>query len=353
MLSMDNLLSALAEVGGSDLHIRAGEPPIFRIHGKIIRLDLPSLSSADTKNLLYTILSKKRIEKLEKEHELDLAYVVPDVARYRINVFFQQGTISAACRLIPLAIPTIDEMCLPLVLKDLAMRTRGLILVTGPTGSGKSTTLAAIVNHINMNRRAHIITVEDPIEFLHDDKLSIVQQREVGLDTLSFVDSLRHIMRQNPDVILIGEMRDLETISLAVTAAETGHLVLATLHTTDAAQSVDRIIDVFPPEQQSQIRTQLSITLEAVISQTLVPRIDREGQVAAFEILIVTGAVRSMIRERKTHHIYTAIQTGADLNMQSLDQSLLKLWKEGIIDYDEALSRTSQPREFERLAGKA
>jgi len=241
---------------------------------------------------------------------------------------------------------------LPPVTKDICMRPRGLVLVTGPTGSGKSTTLAAMVDHINRYRRCHVLTIEDPIEFLHTDKLSEINQRELGMDTHSFADALKHCMRQNPDVILVGEMRDLETISLAITAAETGHLVFATLHTTDAPQTIDRVIDVFPPEQQEQIRTQLSVTILAIISQTLLPRADIAGRTAAFEIMVVTSAIRSLIREGKTHQIYTDIQTGGQYGMQSLDQCLVDLYKRRLVTYDNALAKSSNPREFQQRASR-
>jgi twitching motility protein PilT len=267
-------------------------------------------------------------------------------------MFRQRGYIGSVMRLIPIRVKTIDELFLPPVTKELALRPRGLILVTGPTGSGKSTSLAAMIHHVNLHERLHIITIEDPIEFMHSDIKSAINQRELGMDTHSFAAALKHVMRQNPDVILVGEMRDLETISLAITAAETGHLVFATLHTTDAPQTVDRVIDVFPPEQQQQIRMQLSVTLQAVISQTLLPRADIGGRIAAFEVMVVTPAIRALIREGKTHQLYTDIQTGGQFGMQSLDQHLLQLLAERKITYEDALGKTSNPRDFEQRAAR-
>src|SRR5205823_3805728 len=255
-------------------------------------------------------------------------------------------------RLIPIRVKTIDELFLPPVTKELALRPRGLILVTGPTGSGKSTSLAAMIHHINLHEQSHVITIEDPIEFMHSDIKSAINQRELGIATHSFAAALKHVMRQNPDVILVGEMRDLETISLAITAAETGHLVFATLHTTDAPQTIDRVIDVFPPEQQAQIRMQLSVTLQAVISQTLLPRVDIGGRIAAFEVMVATPAVRALIREGKTHQLYTDIQTGSQYGMQSLDQHLLSLLGERKISYEDALGKSSNPRDFEARAAR-
>jgi twitching motility protein PilT len=351
-MELDNLLRMLVEREGSDLHMRVGEPPVIRIHGDLIRTDLPILSPDDVERILFAILSEERIQKFKDNMELDLSYEIKGLSRFRVNLFRQQGHIGAVLRAIPIKIKTIDDLMLPPVVKDICLRPRGLILVTGPTGSGKSTSLAAMVDHINRNRRSHILTIEDPIEFLHTDIMSEINQREIEMDTHSFAAALKHCMRQNPDVILVGEMRDLETISLAITAAETGHLVFATLHTTDAPQTIDRVIDVFPPEQQEQIRTQLSVTLLSIISQTLLPREDITGRVAAFEIMIATSAIRSLIREGKTHQIYTDIQTGADLGMQSLDQCLINLVRKRMISYENALGKSSNPREFQQRAAR-
>jgi twitching motility protein PilT len=351
-MELDNLLRMLVEREGSDLHMRVGEPPVIRIHGDLIRTDLPILKPEDVERILFAILNEERKEKFAENMELDLSYEIKGLSRFRVNVFRQRGAIGSVLRAIPIKIKTIDDLMLPPVTKDICMRPRGLVLVTGPTGSGKSTSLAAMVDHINRNRRCHILTIEDPIEFLHVDRMSEINQREIGMDTHSFAAALKHCMRQNPDVILVGEMRDLETISLAITAAETGHLVFATLHTTDAPQTIDRVIDVFPPEQQEQIRTQLSVTLLAIISQTLLPRIDITGRVAAFEIMIATSAIRSLIREGKTHQIYTDVQTGAQHGMQSLDQCLINLVKQRLVSYEEALSKSSNPREFQQRAAR-
>lgn len=348
MPELIELLHKLVDQGGSDLHLRVGEPPVIRIHGDLVRLtEYPVLTQKDTHDIVYSIMNPDRQKSFEERMELDMSYAT-DFARFRVNVFRQQGCIGSVMRVIPINIKTIDELMVPQVSKDLALRPRGLLLVTGPTGSGKSTTLAAIIDYINTNKRSHIITIEDPIEFIHQDKLSAINQRELGEDTNSFAAALKHVMRQNPDVILVGEMRDLETIQLAITAAETGHLVFSTVHTTDAAQTIDRIVDVFPPEQQRQIRTQLSVTLLGVISQTLLPRADIPGRVAAFEVLVATPAVRSLIRDGKTHQIASDIQTGGQHGMMSLDHNLLELVKKQIVRYEDALAKSSNPREFEQ-----
>jgi twitching motility protein PilT len=347
--SINELLHDLVAREASDLHIKAGQPPIMRVRGELERIGAP-LSEAETSELLSSILNDERRHKLYSFKEVDLSYYVPNLARFRVNMFWQRGKIGAVFRVIPYKIRTIDELYLPEVTKRLSLLPRGLILVTGPTGSGKSTTLAAMINHINMNKRAHILTIEDPIEYVHSDRTSIINQRELSTDTISFAGALKHVMRQNPDIILVGEMRDLETIQLAITAAETGHLVLSTLHTVDAAQTIDRIVDVFPPEQQAQIRTQMAVTIQAVISQALIPRCDCEERIAAFEILVATPAIRTLIRDGKTHQLYKDIQTGADLGMQTLDGSLLKLLREKKIDYEHALAKTSNPADFQKRA---
>jgi twitching motility protein PilT len=351
-MHIDDLLRMLVEREASDLHVRAGEPPMMRIHGELTRTELPRLTGEDIENLLFAMLTEERKQRFLEFKELDLSYAIRGLARFRVNMFRQRGYIGAVMRLIPIRVKTIDELFLPPVTKELALRPRGLILVTGPTGSGKSTSLAAMIHHINLHERCHIITIEDPIEFMHSDIKSAINQRELGMDTHSFAAALKHVMRQNPDVILVGEMRDLETISLAITAAETGHLVFATLHTTDAPQTVDRVIDVFPPEQQQQIRMQLSVTLQSVISQTLLPRADIGGRIAAFEVMVVTPAIRALIREGKTHQLYTDIQTGGQFGMQSLDQHLLQLLSERKISYEDALAKTSNPRDFEQRAAR-
>ncbi|GIV20269.1 MAG: twitching motility protein PilT [Armatimonadota bacterium] len=349
-MHIDDLLRMVVQRDASDLHLRAGEPPILRVHGDLKRTDLPRLTAEDVKNLLYAILNEERKQRLERDKELDLSYEVPGLARFRVNMFWQQRCVGAALRLIPFRIRTIDELLMPPAVKELCMRPRGLLLVTGPTGSGKSTSLAAMIDHINTHKRCHIMTIEDPIEYMHHDKLSIINQRELGVDTHSFADALRHVMRQNPDVILVGEMRDLETIHLAITAAETGHLVMSTVHTQDAPQTIDRIVDVFPPEQQQQIRMQLSVVLVGVLSQTLLPNAQGTGRVAAFELMVATPSVRNLIREGKTHQLYMDIQTGAEYGMQTLDSCLLNLVRKGLVDFEDAIAKSSNPRDFEQRA---
>lgn len=345
---IDDLLRELVQREASDLHLRVGEPPIFRVHGTLQRVpDMAPLTDHDMYQLIHVVMNPEREVRFEQNMELDMSYAVPGLARFRVNLFRQQGHIGAVMRVIPFVIRTIDELRIPPVVKDLCMLPRGLILVTGPTGSGKSTTLAAMVDHINERRPRHIMTIEDPIEYLHRDKVASINQREIGVDTHSFAAALKHVMRQNPDIILVGEMRDLETISLAITAAETGHLVFATLHTTDAPQTVDRIIDVFEPEAQQQIRTQLATTLQAVISQTLLPLAEGKGRVAAFEVMVCTPAIRTLIREGKTYQMYTDIQTGSQFGMQTLDMDLLRLAVQGIVTFEDAQAKSSQPHEME------
>lgn len=350
LLHIDELLRELVEKEGSDLHLKVGEPPVFRVHGKLIRTSFPVVTA--TEDYLFPILNEERRERFARNMELDLSYEIEGCSRFRVNCFRQRGQMGAVLRAIPVRIKTIDELMLPQIAKDICMRPRGLVLVTGPTGSGKSTTLAAMVDHVNRNRRCNIITIEDPIEFVHMDNKSAINQREIEIDTHSFAAALKHVMRQNPDVILVGEMRDLETIALAITAAETGHLVFATLHTTDAPQTIDRVIDVFPPEQQNQIRMQLSVTIQAIISQTLLKRVDVEGRVAAFEVMVATPAIRTLVREGKTHQIYSDIQAGGEHGMVSLDQYLISLLKKRWISFDDALNKASNPREFEQLASR-
>ncbi|BCV21814.1 type IV pilus twitching motility protein PilT [Moorella sp. Hama-1] len=331
MLDIKTILVAAAAAGASDVHLAVGLPPVFRINGELqVQHQWEPLDAGMAAGLVRPMVSE-RWEVFQEQGEIDLAYSLPGVSRFRVNVFHQRGSTGAAIRLIPRAIPGLETLGLPPVVGELAERRHGLVLVTGPTGSGKSTTLAAMVDKINRERRCHIITLEDPIEYLHQHRLSIVNQREVGSDTHSFARALRAALRQDPDVILVGEMRDLETIATAITAAETGHLVLATLHTSSAIQSIDRIVDVFPPHQQGQIRIQLADTLEGVITQQLLPRADRAGRVAAVEILIATPAVRNLIREGKTHQIISSMQTGARYGMQTMDAALRQLTVEGVI----------------------
>ncbi len=350
MIHIDQMLHQLVECGASDLHLRVGEPPVMRIHGELVRQNMPVLNDRDMYDLIHPMLNPERQMRFEQTMELDMSYQVPGLSRFRVNIFRQQGHIGAVMRVIPFRIRTVEELGMPPITRDLATRPRGLVLVTGPTGSGKSTSLAAMIDVINESKAGHIITIEDPIEYQHTDKMCAINQREVGVDTHTFLDALKHVMRQNPDVILVGEMRDLETIKLAITAAETGHLVFATLHTTDAPQTIDRIIDVFEPEAQQQIRMQLSVVLLAVISQTLLIRKDGADRVAAFEVMVCTPAIRTLIREGKTYQIYTDIQTGQQYGMQTLDSNLLDLVKRGLVHYNDALAKTSNPTEFRQRA---
>jgi twitching motility protein PilT len=351
--TLTDLMNVLIDSGGSDLHIKAGEPPVIRVHGDLVRLEqYPRLTPEDTKELMYSILAPDQRATFETELELDTAFQIRGRGRFRVNVMQQQFCVGGVMRLIPEVMQTIDDLGLPQVLKEISLLPRGLVLVTGPTGSGKSTTLAACINHINGLRRSHIITIEDPIEFVHADKLSSIEQRQLGQDTLSFAEALKHVLRQAPDVILVGEMRDPETISLAITAAETGHLVFATLHTNDAAQTIDRMVDVFSVEQQEQIRTQLATTLMGIVAQQLLPLKHGKGRIAAFEIMRVTPAIRALIREAKTEQMYTIIESGGDLGMVSLDAYLLRLLAEDKVEYEEALAKTSNLVDFEQRAAR-
>lgn len=346
----DYLLDAV-NAGASDLHITVGLPPMIRVSGKIQPLDYPPFTSNMTREVIYDILTGDQRQRLENTWELDFSYSLPRTARFRVNVYFQRGSVGAAFRTIPHEVLDFQKLGLPKAVEDMTEKPRGLVLVTGPTGSGKSTTLAAMIDRINASRHEHIMSVEDPIEFLHSHKQCIVNQREVNQDTKSFAEALKHVLRQDPDVILVGEMRDLETISLAVTAAETGHLVFGTLHTQDAPQTVDRIIDVFPAHQQAQIRTQLANALQGIITQTLIPRRDGKGRVVACEVLVPTPGVRNLIREGKNHQIYSAMQTGGKFGMQTMDAALVELVRKGAIPREEAEKRSSNPEELRRLAG--
>ncbi|MDH7482573.1 MAG: type IV pilus twitching motility protein PilT [Armatimonadota bacterium] len=350
---IDDLLRLVVERGASDLHLAVGVPPILRIDGQLMPTNYEKLTPTDSQRLVYDILTDEQIQRFEADLQLDFSYSLAKVSRFRVNVFRDKGTVAAAFRVIPTRIPTIRELGLPVILEELSRKPRGLILVTGPTGSGKSTTLAAMVNQINSERSAHIITIEDPIEYLHQHKMSIINQRELGLDVRSFSGALRAALREDPDVILVGEMRDLDTISTAITCAETGHLVLATLHTINAPQTVDRVVDVFPPEQQEQIRFMLSNNLEAVLCQQLLPRAGMPGRVCAMEVMIASPAIRNLIRENKAHQITSVIQTSANLGMQTMDQSLRDLYQRGQITYDEALSRAMNPDEFKTMVATA
>ncbi len=346
------LLHMMIEKGGSDLHIKVGSAPCIRVNGDLERVDgTEMLRPDDTQEMLMGLMNTAQRKELEEEHELDFAYAIPGLSRFRVNAFFQRGSIGGVFRTIPIKIPTVEELGLPQIVIDLAMRPRGLVLVTGPTGSGKSTTLAAMVDHINKNKKAHIMTIEDPIEFLHRDQLCIVNQREVGADTKGFNQALKRVLRQDPDVILVGELRDLETISAACTAAETGHLVFGTLHTTSAPSTIDRMIDVFPPHQQEQIRMQLSITLQGVISQTLLPKIGG-GRVAAHEVMVCLTSISNLIREAKTHQMVNIIQSGSRHGMHTLDQRLAELVSEGKVTYEEAESKAQDQAGFEAQCGQ-
>ncbi len=348
------LLDLVIQRGGSDLHLTAGSAPVIRLHGDLERLpEYPPLSRDGLRAMIYAILPQRRREQLEQDLELDISYSLPGKARFRVNVYFQRDSLGAAFRLIPFEIRTVDELGLPPIVSELARYPRGFVAVTGPTGSGKSTTLAALVDIVNTERQAHIVTVEDPIEFLHKHKNSIVNQREVGADTHSFAQALKHVLRQDPDVILVGEMRDLETIQTAITAAETGHLVFATLHTQDAPQTIDRIIDVFPPHQQQQVRVQLSTTLQAVVTQQLLQTADGHSRVAAAEVLIATSAVRNLIREGKVHQVYSVMQAGGRFGMRTMDASLAELVRAGKVTHQLAMERSHDPDELTRLMGSA
>jgi twitching motility protein PilT len=351
MVTVDQLLHTTVYYGGSDLHIKADSPPLVRIHGDLVQLELEPFTALDTRNLAFSVLSPGQRARFDDELELDFAYEIPGLARFRGNVYQQRGAVGAVFRVIPLHIQTIEELKLPWVCKTFADRPRGLVLVTGPAGSGKSTTQAALINYINETYPHHVVTVEDPLEFIHDDKVALINQRELDTDTRTFANALKFVLRQDPDVILIGEMRDLETIALAITAAETGHLVFGTLHTTDAVQTVDRIIDVFPPHQQQQVRMQMSVNLIGVVSQTLVKRKDGSGRAAAFETLVGIPSVKNLIRENKSYQVNSLIQTGQRYGMQTLDQSLSDLYKAGIVRYSDALEKSANPLEFKALAG--
>lgn len=348
-MDIKDLLKAAVDKNASDLHITADSAPIVRVDGKLIPLNFPRMDREYCKRLVYSILDDKQKAIFEKELELDLSLEVAGVNRFRVNVHIQRGSVEAAFRLVALKIRTIGELGLPPVVADLCRKTQGLVLVTGPTGVGKTTTLAAMVDLINTERQAIIISVEDPIEYVHTNKRSIIKQREVYADTRSFANALVHALRQDPNVIIVGEMRDIETISTVLTAAETGHLVLATLHTPDASQTIDRVIDVFPPYQQEQVKIQLSTTLQGVISQQLLPRRDRPGRVIATEVMIATNAIRNLIREHETEQLLTHIQTGGQYGMHTMDKSLKALYQKGLIAEDIFKTYIKNPDEVRNL----
>ena len=350
---LTDLLIETLDRGCSDLHLTVGTHPTVRLTGQLTPLDdRPRLTPQTLQKVLYAIMSQKQREKFEEELELDFAYSVPGRARFRVNIYRQRDSLGAAFRLIPYEIKALEDLGVPPAVANFAMLPRGFVLVTGPTGSGKSTTLAAVVDLANRHRRDHIMTVEDPIEFLHEHKSCLVNQREVGEDTHSFKNALKHVLRQDPDIILVGEMRDLETIEIALTAAETGHLVMATLHTQDAAQTIDRVIDVFPPHQQQQVRVQLAGALQGIVCQQLLRTADGKGRVVATEVLVATPAIRNLIREGKTHQIYSAMQAGAKHGMATMDQHLAELVRKGKVSYDAALEKCHHVEDFNRLCGR-
>ena len=346
---IDELLEQMLALDASDLHLTVGTAPAFRVRGRLTpATGAKSLDAEATRQAIYSILTSEQQKQLELERQLDFAYSLPGIARFRVNAFFQRGSVGAAFRLVPGEIRTLDDLGLPPVLHTLAEKPRGLVLVTGPTGSGKSTTLAAIVDEINRTRAEHILTIEDPIEFLHRHQMCIVNQREIGTDARSFAEGLRSALRQDPDVLLVGEMRDLETISTALTAAETGHLVFGTLHTQTASSTIDRVIDVFPPSQQQQVRIMIANSLQAVVTQTLLPTADGSGRVAALEILLPDDAVRNLVRQAKVEQLYTVMQTSSSRGMQTMEQALADLVLRQVVDYEEALARTTR---VEQLLG--
>jgi twitching motility protein PilT len=348
-MEIHDLLLLSIKKKASDLHLTNGEPPILRIDGTIHRTELATLYNQDLKKMIYSVLTNPQKEMFERDLELDFSLALPGLDRFRVNIHLQRSSVEAAFRRVPLAIPTMDELGLPHIIKELARRPNGLVLVTGPTGMGKTTTLAAMIDLINNEKECLIICIEDPIEFLHTNKKSIIKQREVYSDTRSFAEALRHALRQDPNVIVVGEMRDLETISTALTAAETGHLVLATLHTPDAPQTVERIIDVFPPHQQQQVKLQLADSLQAVISQLLLPKANSVGRVLATEIMIGTAGIRNLIREQEIEQIPTLMQTGSQYGMKTMDKSLKELFQQGMVTLDMAMSKVKNPDEFKQL----
>jgi twitching motility protein PilT len=353
MVTIEELVQQLVERGGSDLHISAGSPPMIRINGKLVSTEQEVLDGEMTQKLVYSILDNEQILKFEKEWELDMAFGISGLGRFRTNIFYQRGTVGGVLRCIPFEIKSMQDLGLPQeICEDLCARPKGLILVTGSTGSGKSTTLAAMIDFINRTRNDHIMIIEDPIEFVHRNKSCLINQREVGSDTHGFTESLRTVLRQDPDIIMIGEMRDQATIACALTIAETGHLTFATLHTNDVVQTVNRIIDVFPSHQQEQIRTQLSFTLQAVFCQQLVPRADGRGRAMAAEIMIANQAVRALVRENKAHQLASIIQTGGRYGMKTMNQALFDLYRQHLVTYDEALSRTTDPEDLKRIFQK-
>lgn len=350
MVSMEELLNLMVQRGGSDLHISVGSPPRIRIDGKLVDTEYEPMMPEATKKLVYSVLGADQVAKFEKNLELDFSFGVANLGRFRTNAFIQRGTVAAVLRVIPFEVYDFESIGLPRkVCEQICQLPRGLVLCTGATGSGKSTTLASMVNYINEHNQGHIVTIEDPIEFLHRNKGCLINQREVGGDTHGFGKALKSVLRQDPDVVLVGEMRDLETIEAALTLAETGHLTFATLHTSDVAQTVNRIVDVFPAHQQQQIRTMLSFTLQAIICQQLVPKHQGKGRALAAEIMVVNPAIRALIRDNKSHQIMSIIQTGGAIGMRTMNQSLFELYRQGSIGYEEARDHCNDPADFERL----
>lgn len=348
-MEIRDLLMLCIEKKASDLHLTEKEPPILRIDGKLHRTQMPKVNRDELKKMIYSILTNPQKEKFERDLELDFSMALPGLDRFRVNIHIQRGSVEIAFRRVPLVIPSLQQLGLPPIILDLARRPNGLVLVTGPTGVGKTTTLAAVIDLINNERECLMMSVEDPIEFMHSNKKSIIKQREVYSDTHSFAEALKHCLRQDPNVIVVGEMRDLETISTTLTAAETGHLVLATLHTPDAPQTVQRIIDVFPPHQQQQIKLQLADCLQGVVSQLLLPRASGKGRVLSTEVMIGTPAVRNLIREQELEQLLTIIQTGSQYGMKTMDKSLKELYQQGIITLDVAMSKVKNMEEFKQL----
>jgi twitching motility protein PilT len=353
MVSIEELLQAMVERNASDLHLTQGSRPKLRVDGDLQDTEYEVLDAEATQKIVYSILDSTQIARFEKELELDMSFGVEGLGRFRTNVFLQRGAVGSVLRIIPYEIWSVDQIGLPRnVVEALCVLPRGLVLVTGATGSGKSTTLAAMIDYININRRDHIITVEDPIEFVHQNKNCLVNQREIGTDSHSFPEALKHVLRQDPDVVLVGEMRDVETMEAALTISETGHLTFATLHTSDAVQTVNRVVDAFPAYQQQQVRVQLSFTLQAVFCQQLLPKIQGKGRALAAEIMIANPAIRSLIREDKAHQMYSIIQTAQKEGMKTMNQSLFELYRANLITFDDASARSSDPEELKRLSAK-
>ncbi len=353
-MSLHDMLRLMIEQGGSDLHITVGSPPRIRLHGRLMPMDLPPLTGTDSRQMCYSVLTDSQKHQYEEENELDFSFGLKDVSRFRGNIFAQRGSVAGVFRAIPFQILDFQELGLPTIIEDICNKPRGLVLVTGPTGSGKSTTLASIIDRLNASKQHHIITIEDPIEYLHKSKASLVNQREVGSDTKTFKSALKHILRQDPDIVLLGELRDMETIETALTVADTGHLCFATLHTNSCVQTINRVIDVFPSHQQPQIRAQLSFVLEGVFCQTLALKSDDSGRALGLEIMVPNPAIRNLIREDKVHQIYSQMQIGqSKYGMQTMNQSLLDLYLRRVITLDEAMSRCHDLDEFRQMLTNA